>query len=277
MAVTRTGRFRPRSLALVSCRILLCSVLLAGHAAAAPQEREGLAALEAFNRWRSQPAHVALSWTATVEGYRSHLLKSGLSARQADRMLRLALAHDEGTFYDKVYEGEPEFRTEPNRLLVDAVAGRKPGRALDVGMGQGRNALFLARQGWTVTGFDVSAAGLAKARAAASAQGLVVDAVLMSDEEFAFGRGQWDLIAVLYAIEKRSVFRVKEALRPGGLVVVEGARRHAGSGDWEFESNELLRIFEGFTILKYEELVGAYDWAPGKPVPMVRLVAEKPR
>ena len=45
---------------------------------------------------------------------------------------------------------------------------------------------------------------------------------------------------------------------------------------WEFESNELLRIFEGFKILKYEELMGAYDWAPGKPLRMIRLVAQKP-
>ena len=66
-------------------------------------------------------------------------------------------------------------------------------------------------------------------------------------------------------------------MRPGGLVVVEAAHRSASGGDWEFDSNELLRIFEGFTILKYEELDGEYDWAPGKPVRMVRLVAEKPR
>ena len=69
--------------------------------------------------------------------------------------------------YDKVYSGVPEFKTEPNRLLMETVDGRKPGRALDVGMGQGRNALALARLGWDVTGFDVSAVGLAEASAAA--------------------------------------------------------------------------------------------------------------
>jgi SAM-dependent methyltransferase len=259
---------------LVAALLILCPAL---HAAAAPQEREGLAAFEAFNAWRSQPAHVTLSWDETLAGYRRHLLARGLSPEQADRALRLALAHDEGTLYDKVYGGVPEFRTEPNRLLVEAVAQRTPGKALDVGMGQGRNALFLAAQGWTVTGFDVSTVGLARAKAAAAARGLAIDAVHASDEEFAFGRDQWDLIALLYAIEKRSVFRVKEALRPGGLVVVEGGHRDASGADWEFESNELLRVFDGFKILKYEELVGSYDWAPNKPVRMVRLVAEKPR
>jgi SAM-dependent methyltransferase len=262
---------------LVAALVLASTVLQAAAAPAQSPRREAHSALEAFNEWRAQPANAALSWDDTLTRYRRHLVEQGLSPDQVDRTLRLALAHDEGSLYDKVYAGVAEFRAEPNRLLVEAVAQRRPGKALDVGMGQGRNALHLAAQGWTVTGFDVSTVGLAQARKTAAARGLTVDAVHASDEEFPFGRHQWDLIAILYAIEKRSVFRAKEALRPGGLVVVEGAHREASGGEWEFESNELLRIFEGFRILKYEELVGAYDWAPGKPVRMVRLVAEKPR
>lgn len=259
--------------------VLLLAWCVAGNASgvAAAQEPEGHVALKAFDEWRREPANAALTWTQTLDRYRDHLLKSGLPPEQADRTLRLALAHHEGALYDKVYSGVPEFTTEPNRLLMETVDGRKPGRALDVGMGQGRNALALARLGWDVTGFDVSAVGLAKARAAAMAQGVAINAVHASDEEFDFGRDRWDLIALLYAIEKRSVFRVKAALRPGGVVVVEAAHREASDAEWEFESNELLRIFDGFTILKYEELMGAYDWAPGKPVRMVRLVAQKPR
>ncbi|HTV02338.1 MAG TPA: methyltransferase domain-containing protein [Luteitalea sp.] len=241
------------------------------------QQSEGRLAFEAFDTWRTLPAHASLSWDDTLRRYREHLLALGLSPDRADRTLRLALAHDEGVLYDRAYAGPPKFRTEPNRLLVDATNGVTPGKALDVGMGQGRNALFLARQGWQVTGFDVSAVGLAKARSAAAAQGLSIRGVLASDEEFAFGSNEWDLIAILYAIEKRSVFRVRTALRPDGLVVVEAAHRDASGAEWEFRSNELLEIFEGFTILKYEETVGDYDWAPGKPIRMVRLVARKPR
>lgn len=241
------------------------------------QPPAGHLALQAFNQWRSQADNASLAWDDTVKRYREHLLKQGMDAAQVDRVMRLVLAHDEGTLYDKVYAGPPEFRTAPNRLLVGAVERVKPGTALDVGMGQGRNALYLAARGWQVTGFDVSAVGLERAKAAAAAQGLTIRSVHASDEEFDFGREQWDLIALLYALEKRSVFRVKEALRPGGLVVVEAAHREASGGEWEFESNELLTIFAGFKILEYEELMGEYDWAPGKPIRMVRLVAEKPR
>ena len=56
------------------------------------------------------------------------------------------------------------FNHKPNQTLVDAVKGKKPGTALDIAMGQGRNALFLATQGWKVTGIDISDKGIALAR-----------------------------------------------------------------------------------------------------------------
>ena len=54
-----------------------------------------------------------------------------------------------------------------NKFLAETIKGRKPGRALDIGMGEGRNALFLATQGWEVTGFDISDVGVQLAREAA--------------------------------------------------------------------------------------------------------------
>jgi 2-polyprenyl-3-methyl-5-hydroxy-6-metoxy-1,4-benzoquinol methylase len=56
------------------------------------------------------------------------------------------------------------FSTAPNAFLVRMLTGRKPGRALGIGIGQGRNALWLAEQGWDVTGIDVSDEGVAQAR-----------------------------------------------------------------------------------------------------------------
>ncbi len=53
---------------------------------------------------------------------------------------------------------------EPNHWLVPEVADLPPGRALDVGAGEGRNAIWLAERGWTVTTVDFSAVGLTKAR-----------------------------------------------------------------------------------------------------------------
>lgn len=116
--------------------------------------------------------------------------------------------------------------------------------------------------------------GLAQARKLAAAASVKVRTVLASDEEFDFGNEQWDLIAILYSIEKRSVHRVRQALKPGGVVVVECAHKEAANASFEYDTNELLEIFDGFRILKYEDAVGLHEWA-GKQLRLVRLIAQK--
>ncbi|MGC9221600.1 MAG: class I SAM-dependent methyltransferase [Solirubrobacteraceae bacterium] len=67
---------------------------------------------------------------------------------------------------------------EPNRFLVEEVAGRKPGRALDLACGEGRNGIWLAQRGWEVTGVDFSAHAIKKGRALAAARGVEVQWVV---------------------------------------------------------------------------------------------------
>ena len=207
---------------------------------------------------------------------KTKLKAEGLQQDLVAKTISIIESRDEGVLYDSVFAKAPKFDTTPNRLLEEAVQGRTPGRALDVGMGQGRNAVYLAQQGWQVTGFDVSKVGLDRASAAAKQAGVTINAVLSSDEEFDFGTSQWDLIAILYPIEKRSVFRVRQALKPGGLIVIECGHKAAGNAPFEYESNELVNIFDGFTILKYEEPIAMHDWVR-KEMRIVRLIAQKPR
>jgi 2-polyprenyl-3-methyl-5-hydroxy-6-metoxy-1,4-benzoquinol methylase len=72
----------------------------------------------------------------------------------------------------------------------------KPGTALDVGMGQGRNSIWLAQHGWEVTGFDLSDVGVKLARERAEKLGVKLNAVVQSAEEFDFGKNRWDMIVV---------------------------------------------------------------------------------
>jgi 2-polyprenyl-3-methyl-5-hydroxy-6-metoxy-1,4-benzoquinol methylase len=264
------GPIRPRPLIVA----LLVGFVMLAHGLA---QTEGRAALAKFQEWRRSEANAKLDWGDALTKYRQELVAQGAGEPAADRTIRLIVAYDEGEGYNKIYAAGPEFNTKPNRLLVEAVESLRPGKALDVDMGQGRNAVYLASRGWDVTGFDVADVGLEKARAQAAAAGVRINAVHASDDEFDFGRERWDLIAVIYALEKRSVHRVREALKPGGLVVVEAG--HADKPDlvMEYQSNELLTIFEGFRILKYEETVDTYDWGPAEKIRLVRLVAQKPR
>jgi 2-polyprenyl-3-methyl-5-hydroxy-6-metoxy-1,4-benzoquinol methylase len=77
--------------------------------------------------------------------------------------------------WDQRYDtAEFVWATEPNRFLPPEVEGLTPGRALDVACGEGRNAVWLATQGWDATGIDFSAVGLAKARQLAAERGVTV-------------------------------------------------------------------------------------------------------
>lgn len=155
------------------------------------------------------------------------------------------------------------FNPAPNAFLVDVMKGLKPGRALDVGMGQGRNAIFLAQQGWSVTGVDISDEGIRLAKEQAQKLGLRIDAVNAPIESFDFGQGKWDLIVFCYLDPRPYASKVVAALRPGGVVVVEGfhsrTRKTRLAAGW-FEDNELLRVFPSLRVLRYEDVLAKQDW-----------------
>jgi len=249
-------------------------IVCIGLTASALCQTDGARAYEAFQAWRSEPANASLPWDAAIEKYQAKLSAEGISDGDAAKTIRIITARDEGAFYDGIYSKPPKFQTLPSALLAEAIRNRPPGKALDVDMGQGRNSICLARHGWNVTGFDVSRAGLAEAARLAASAGVHIKTVLASDEEFDFGSDRWDLIVILYPLEKRSVYKARNALKPGGVVVVECSHKEPGDKSFGFETNELLKIFDGFRILKYEDKPGVHEWS-GKNVRLVRLIAEK--
>jgi SAM-dependent methyltransferase len=180
----------------------------------------------------------------------------------------------------KFSDPKTEFRHEPSALLVDAIRGRTPGRAVDLGMGQGRNTIFLASQGWNATGVDLSDVAVAQAKASAARAGAKITAIVDDLDHFPMGTNQWDLIAMFYvhawfqASRSSSIGRIAAALKPGGLLVVEG---FAGREKFMFQPNELLRDFSGLRVLRYEDREDEAEWAPGRRSHVIRLVAEKSR
>ena len=184
--------------------------------------------------------------------------------------------------WDQVYVQERHlFTTEPNALLVETAGTMPPGRALDIGMGQGRNAVWLADHGWDVTGLDVSREGIREARTYTGK----LRALQTAAEEFAIGEGQWDLIAGIYVhgIMLRESERIIAGLRTGGRLVVEGFHRDvmklgfAGltGGQLGYKTNALLRHYLKLSIERYEERIAMADWRRVE-APLVRLVARKP-
>lgn len=178
--------------------------------------------------------------------------------------------------FNKLY-AEPAklFIAAPNAFLARTVDGLKPGRALDVAMGQGRNAVFLAKQGWEVTGYDISDTGLEVARSTAEKAGLRIRAVHASHDDFEFGREQWDLVVMTYALAdmENATFlrRLKDSLRPGGIVLVE--QMNAG-GTGKGPANALYRSFQDLRVIHYEDVVDTAEWGLQK-MRIGRIVAQK--
>lgn len=137
------------------------------------------------------------------------------------------------TFYA---DREPRWSGRANALLVEHTAGLQPGTALDLGCGQGGDALWLAGGGWTVTGVDVSASALAVAEEHAWAADLGGKiAWERHDLAESFPAGRFDLVAACYlqspvAIPREEILRrAGVAVAPGGVLLIVS---HAGWPAW---------------------------------------------
>jgi len=183
--------------------------------------------------------------------------------------------------WNEVYTKRQERAFPHNKFLAERIKDRRPGTALDIGIGEGRNALFLATQGWEVTGFDISDVGVQLAREAAQQRGVKLTAVVEDADRFDYGRQRWDLVVGMYmhAVITRNAEKIMESLKPGGLLVVEGFhrdlnRRGVQGEFFGYQSNELLKAFERLRVLYYEDTIAAADWEPsGQAAPIVRLLA----
>ncbi|KOX20721.1 SAM-dependent methyltransferase [Saccharothrix sp. NRRL B-16348] len=139
------------------------------------------------------------------------------------------------TFYrdrDQVWTGKA------NELLVREVAHLTPGSALDLGCGEGGDALWLAEQGWRVTAVDVSTVALARGAARATELGLAARVDWQRhDLARSFPTGVFDLVSAQFlhssvAVEGERegiLARAAEAVAPGGRLLVVG---HAGWPTW---------------------------------------------
>ncbi len=112
----------------------------------------------------------------------------------------------------------------PNGRLVAEVAGLAAGRALDVGCGEGADAIWLARRGWAVTAIDISDVAVCRARKAAGPAGGGVDWVRGDALQSPFSSRSFDLVSLQYpalpkAAGEPAVRTLLDTVRPGGLLL----------------------------------------------------------
>jgi SAM-dependent methyltransferase len=147
------------------------------------------------------------------------------------------------TAWDERYAGpELVWGAGPNRFVAGQLAELPPGRAIDLGTGEGRNAIWLAERGFTVTAVDFSQVGLARAAGLAAARGVSVDWVHADLLNYRPTAGAYDLVLIAYiqlpADRLTALARsAAAALAPGGTLLAIGhdrdnlTRGHGGPQD----------------------------------------------
>ena len=166
------------------------------------------------------------------------------------------------------------FGEKPIPFLVDNVHLLRKGKVLDIAMGEGRNGVYLATQGFEVLGLDISEKGLAKAHNLAKKNNVTIETKVVDLESFALKPNSYDVILCTYYMQKNLFKQFQSALKPGGMIVVETYNvdylKYAQfSRKWALDTNEMLDIFKGLRVIRYQ------DYDDGKEA-YSSIIAQKP-
>jgi SAM-dependent methyltransferase len=183
--------------------------------------------------------------------------------------------------WDQRFKGKKfAFGKKANAFLRKHIALLPKGKALDLASGEGRNAIFLAQNGFKVDAVDISEIGLTKTQELARKREVSVRTILADLDTYPIKRGEYDLITNFYFLNRSIIPKIKRGLRKGGVVIfetylLEHRRLHAGgpkNPKYFLKPNEPLHLFEGFRILFYRE--GIFEEG-GRRKAIASLIAQK--
>jgi len=165
---------------------------------------------------------------------------------------------------------------QPAQFLVDNTHLLARGRALDVAMGTGRNAVYLAKMGFEVEGIDIAREAIEEALVRALQEGTSIQARVEDLQKIPYiDEDTYDLVICFNYLQRSLMPQIKNWVKPGGMLVYEtfivdqvrfGKPRNP---DHLLRHNELLRTFEDFRVLRYREGIIEYRKA------IASIVAQK--
>ena len=176
---------------------------------------------------------------------------------------------------------------EPAAFLKHKIGGLKVGKALVLAMGEGRNAVFLAQNGFDVTGVDISEVAIKKCNKLAKERNTQVHTIVADLTGYDMGKAQYDLVTNFYYYDTSIFPQVIEALKPGGMFILEQfstdhlnyretSRFGPKNPDYLVKPNELLHHFKSLRLLYYEDTVVELDEGMHNgTAAVIRLIAEK--
>lgn len=172
---------------------------------------------------------------------------------------------------DYVYGKEPAPFLKANINLLPV------GRALDLAMAEGRNAVFLAKKGFKVDGVDISEVALRKARRLAREQNVSIQTINADLKTYQIKPSTYDVVINIQFLERRLFPQIKKGLKSGGVVVIENYTEDqlknpsgkAMNREYLLRKGELKETFKEFSILFDRETNDGKD-------AVARFVARKP-
>jgi len=160
--------------------------------------------------------------------------------------------------WDKKYSTEAYiFGKEPVPFLKQNIHLLPKGKALDIAIGEGRNGVFLATQGFDVVGLDISEKGLAKAQQLAKQNGVTIETRVVDLENHQLEKNTYDVILLMYYMQRNLWPQINDALKPGGMAIIETynvdhLKHQKFNPKWLLKPNELLDAFENMKIIRYQ-------------------------
>jgi SAM-dependent methyltransferase len=184
------------------------------------------------------------------------------------------------------------FGDAPNAWLAGQRARLRPGKALSIADGEGRNSVWLAQQGLQVEAFDFSPVAVAKARQLAAGRGVAVDFHCERWQDFRWGQDRFDNVVGIFfqfadPAERAELFaRMDQALRPGGILFILGYGRDqlryntGGPGKLEhlYDEDLLRKAFPRHEVLELRHFTDVIHEGSGHsgPSDLVGFVSRKP-
>jgi SAM-dependent methyltransferase len=190
------------------------------------------------------------------------------------------LTRDDRCHWERRYEAKSsEGLAAPSDFIVRHAALIR-GHVLDIACGSGRNALFLARRGYTVDGIDIALAGLLRARDIARVEGLPVQLIQADLEQFTLPVARYGAIINARYLQRSLFGQIERALEPGGILLFETFLidqmqfGHPRNTDFLLQRGELRAAFPTLGPIEYEE--GLFVHESGEAY-LARLAARKPQ
>ena len=190
------------------------------------------------------------------------LSRKPVPASQYEQLTGKKLSKDKKAKWDKLYSNSKFiYGKAPSKFLSQSYQFIPFGSSvLDLGMGEGRNAVFLAQKGYQITGVDLSNIAVKKAQLLAKEFGVKIKTIVANLQDYEFPENSFDSIICFYWVDRKMLKRIHKWLKPGGVIIYEGytlkhraQEKEPDPVSYYLEEAELLKLFKDYKILKFEE------------------------